>query len=70
MKHGNKSIFKKNKGSGTIPPVRASIIDNRTNITTIKLLNLICLKNIVPKQLVYNPIVHLVLKRTSPRYIY
>ena len=31
-----------------VPPVRASIIDNRTNITTIKLLNLIYLKNIVP----------------------
>ena len=44
MKHGNKSVFKKNKGSGTIPPGRASIIDNRTNIITIKLLNSICLK--------------------------
>ena len=32
-----------------ILPGRASIIDNRTNITTIKLLNLICLKYIVPK---------------------
>ena len=32
-----------------VPPGRASIIDNRTNITTIKLLNLFCLKNIVPK---------------------
>ena len=38
-----------------VPPGRASIIDasiidNRTNITTIKLLNLICFKkNIVPK---------------------
>ena len=32
-----------------VPPWRASIIDTRTNITTIKLLNLICLKkNIVP----------------------
>ena len=31
-----------------ILPGRASIIDNRTNITTIKLLNLICLKYIVP----------------------
>ena len=26
-----------------VPPGRASIIDTRTNITTIKLLNLICL---------------------------
>ena len=43
MKHGNKSIFK-NKGTGTIPPGNASIIDNRTHIITIKLLNLICLK--------------------------
>ena len=47
MKHGDKSIFKKNKGTGT--SWEASIIDNRTNITTIKLLNLICLKIIVPK---------------------
>ena len=31
-----------------VPPGRASIIDTRTNITTIKLQNLICLKNIVP----------------------
>ena len=30
-------------------PGTASIIDKRTNITTIKLLNLICLKYIVPK---------------------
>ena len=29
-----------------VPPGRASIIDNRTNITTIKLLNLIALKNL------------------------
>ena len=42
MKHGDKSIFKKNKG--TVPPGRASIIDNRTNITKIKLINLICFK--------------------------
>ena len=42
MKHGDKSIFKKNKGTREyVPPGRASIIDNRTNITTIKLLNLI-----------------------------
>ena len=27
-----------------VPPGRASIIDDRTNITTIKLLNLICFK--------------------------
>ena len=32
-----------------VPPGRTSIIDNRTNITTIKLLNLIYLNNIVPK---------------------
>ena len=44
MKHGNKSLFKKIKGTGTIPPGSASIIDNRTNIITIKLQNLICLK--------------------------
>ena len=31
-----------------VPPGRASIIDTRTNITTIKLLNLICLKILYP----------------------
>ena len=31
-----------------VPPGRASVIDNRTNITTIKLLNLICLKILYP----------------------
>ena len=53
-----------------VPPGRASIIDNRTNITTIKLLNLIWLKILYPNSKLYNPIVHLFLKRTSPRYIY
>ena len=67
MKHGDKSIFNKNKGICT--PGRASIIHNRTNITTIKLLNLIWLKILYPTSKLYNPIVHLFLKRTSPRYI-
>ena len=31
-----------------VPPGRVSIIDNRTNIATIKLLNLICLKILYP----------------------
>ena len=31
-----------------VPPGRASIKDNRTNITNIKLLNLICLKILYP----------------------
>ena len=53
-----------------VPPGRASIIDNKTNITTIKLLNLIWLKILYPNSKLYNPIVHLFLKRTSPRYIY
>ena len=53
-----------------VPPWRASIIDNRTNITTLKLLNLIWLKILYPNSKLYNPIVHLFLKRTSPRYIY
>ena len=37
-----------------VPPVKASNIDNRTNLTTIKLLKVICLKNIVPKLLTSN----------------
>ena len=53
-----------------VPPGRASIIDDRTNITTIKLLNLICLKILYPNTKLYNPIVHLFLKRKSPRYSY
>ena len=53
-----------------VPPGRASIIDNRTNITTKKLLNLIWLKILYPNSKLYNPIVHLFLKRTSLRYIY
>ena len=35
--------------SEQVPPGKAAFIDNKTNITTIKLLNLICFKNIVPK---------------------
>ena len=53
-----------------VPPGRASIIDNRTNITTIKLLNLICIEILYPNTKLYIPIVHRFFKRTSPRYIY